>query len=61
MVGWADTCLHEERFKIDMISSFMLKFETPQDLTFGYQDGSRGEHFFVPLGHEAASHDARAN
>jgi len=33
----------------------------PRDLTFGYQNGSHGEHFFAPLDHESASHDARAN
>jgi hypothetical protein len=44
-----------------MIFELDAEVRNPQDLTFGYQDGSRGEHFFVPLGHESASHDARAN
>jgi hypothetical protein len=30
-------------------------------MTFGYQNDSHGEHFFAPLDHESASHDARAN
>jgi len=44
-----------------MIFELYAEVRNPQGLAFGYQDGSRRKHFFVPLGHESASHDARAN